>query len=58
MSFLQNFLPETITRHLELEGLSFEQTSHIPDHLQEYFSDILMRMPLRDRNQVAEVWKP
>jgi predicted transposase/invertase (TIGR01784 family) len=56
VSFLQNFLPETITRHLELEGLSFEQTSHIPDHLQEYFSDILMRMPLRDRNQEAEVY--
>ena len=56
VSFLQCFLPEKITRHLELESLCFEQTSHIPDHMQEYFSDILMRMPLRDREQEAEIY--
>jgi predicted transposase YdaD len=35
VSFLQSFLPERMTRHLELESLRFEQTSHIPDHLEE-----------------------
>jgi len=56
VSFLQGFLPERVSRHLELESLRFEQTSHIPDHLKEYFSDILMRMPVRDEKQEAEVY--
>jgi len=56
VSFLQSFLPERITRYLDLDSLSFEQTSHIPDHLREYFSDILMRMPLRDLEQEAEIY--
>ena len=56
VSFLQNFLPQRITRYLDLDSLRFEQTSHIPDHLREYFSDILMRMPLRDLEQEAEIY--
>jgi predicted transposase/invertase (TIGR01784 family) len=56
VSFLKSFLPEKITRHLELESLHFEQTSHIPDHLKEYFSAILIRMPVRNENQEAEVY--
>jgi predicted transposase/invertase (TIGR01784 family) len=56
VSFLKGFLPERITRYLDLESLRFEQTSYIPNHLREYFSDILMRMPLRDREQEAEIY--
>ena len=30
VSFLHSFLPEEITRHLELESMRFEQASYIP----------------------------
>jgi len=56
ISFLKGFLPEPITRHLDIDSMRFEPNNFIPDHLKEFFSDILISLPVRNRLQRAEIY--
>ena len=47
-SFLQQYLPSHIVPLLDLDNLYLEKDSFIDPDLQEYFSDLLYRVPLRD----------
>ncbi len=56
VSLLANFLPEKMLSRLSLEGLVYEQGSFVPDHLKEYFSDLLVSMPVKGFEQEARVY--
>ena len=47
-SFLVHYLPEEIKEFLEIEKLKIEKDSFVSAELEEYFSDMLYLVPLKD----------
>ena len=56
VSLLRNILPESIQKHLSLKEISYEKDTFIPRHLQEYFSELLISVPVIEREQEAKVY--
>jgi len=56
VSLLQNILPESIQKHLSLREIGYEKDTFIPNHLQEYFSELLLSVPVIEREQEAKVY--
>ncbi|MBU0470467.1 MAG: Rpn family recombination-promoting nuclease/putative transposase, partial [Nanoarchaeota archaeon] len=46
--FLLNYLPDDVVRLLDLDSLKYTKDSFIDKHLAEYFSDLLLKVSLRD----------
>jgi len=47
-SFLEEYLPDAVSAVLNLDLLELQKDSFITAELQEYFSDLLYRCPLRE----------
>ncbi len=48
VSFLKNYLPKELLKHIIPENIAIEKDSYITDELKEYFSDILYKVELQD----------
>lgn len=46
--FLRHYLPENVVGLLDLESLEYTKDSFVDRHLKEYFSDLLLRLYLKD----------
>ena len=46
--FLENYLPSDMVRLLDLESLEYTKDSFVDKHLKEYFSDLLLKVYLKD----------
>ncbi len=54
ISFLKSFLPQKYLEKLDIDSIDRTSGSFIDEHLQEYFSDMLYRCPLKDTEE--EIW--
>ncbi len=48
VDFLANYLPEDVSKHLQLDTLEIQKDSFIEKHLKEHLSDLLYRVKLAD----------
>ena len=46
-SFLESYLPKSIVEQLDIESLTIEKDSFISKDLEEYYSDMIYRVPLK-----------
>ena len=56
LNLLKNFLPESITNQLDLKELIYEKDTFVQEHLQDYYSDLLVSIPLLDSKQEVKVY--
>jgi predicted transposase/invertase (TIGR01784 family) len=55
VAFLQQALPQNIAALLDIQMLQHTHASYTTQELQEYISDIVLRVPILDSNNEAEV---
>lgn len=51
IDFLRNFLPDKIKHRIDIESFQYTETSFVSEELQETFSDIVLRCPLKNSEQ-------
>ncbi len=56
VSLLRNILPESIKKHLSLEEIGYEKDTFIPNHLREYFSELLTSVPVIGQDLEAKIY--
>jgi predicted transposase/invertase (TIGR01784 family) len=55
-SFIEEYLPEAVSAVLDLDALELQKDSYITAELQEYFSDLLYRCPVREEGSEVFVY--
>ncbi|MCO6461406.1 MAG: Rpn family recombination-promoting nuclease/putative transposase [Saprospiraceae bacterium] len=55
ISFLNGFLPEAITSHLNLTAFTYANKSYISDTLKERFADMVFDIPLKETDDQVQV---
>ncbi len=54
--FRGSHLPANVREHLDLKQLIYEKDNFVPDDLAEYYSDLLLSVPLKGNGQEVKVY--